>query len=362
MATELKEIEVPEIKELYSRFTARKVVFILGSLGVLIVLSLFAATLGAARLGVGEVSSAIMARIFPFTGIETTHFADVVVWHLRLPRIVMGIIAGAGLAVSGAAMQGIMRNPLVSPFTIGVSSGAALGASLAIVLGFNLVGGEKAIVVTNAFIFGLLTAFLVYCLARMRGVTGETLVLAGIAVMYFAGAATSLLQYIATEEELQAVVYWLFGSLTGAGWENILIVTVILFSCLPFLMRYSWDLNVMAAGGDEVATSLGVNAPRVRIITLILATLITAGIICFTGIIGFVCLVAPHITRLLIGADHRFLLPCSCIFGAILLVGADTIGRTIASPVIIPVGIVISFIGVPFFVFLLMTRRKEYFS
>jgi len=141
-----------------------------------------------------------------------------------------------------------------------------------------------------------------------------------------------------------------------------LIVTVILFSCLPFLMRYSWDLNVMAAGGDEVATSLGVNAPRVRIITLILATLITAGIICFTGIIGFVCLVAPHITRLLIGADHRFLLPCSCIFGAILLVGADTIGRTIASPVIIPVGIVISFIGVPFFVFLLMTRRKEYFS
>ncbi|GAW92204.1 FecCD family ABC transporter permease [Calderihabitans maritimus] len=362
MATEVKEIEVPAIKELYTKFTARKVVFILGSLGALVALSLYATTLGSARLGIGEVSSAVFARIFPFAGIETTSFADVVVWHLRLPRIVMGIVAGAGLAVSGAAMQGIMRNPLVSPFTIGVSSGAALGASLAIVLGFNLVGGEKAIVVTNAFVFGLLTAFLVYGLARMRGVTGETLILAGIAIMYLASAATSLLQYIATEEELQAVVYWLFGSLTGASWGNILIVTVMLFSCLPLLMRYSWDLNVMASGGDEVATSLGVNVPRVRVVTLILATLITAGIICFTGIIGFVCLVAPHITRLLIGADHRFLMPCSCILGAILLVGADTIGRTVFSPVVIPVGIVLSFIGVPFFIFLLMTRRKEYFS
>lgn len=215
---------------------------------------------------------------------------------------------------------------------------------------------------TNAFIFALLAAFSVYGLARMRGITGETLILAGIAIMYLANAATSLLQYIATEEELQAVVFWLFGSLAGATWMNILIVVGILLFCLPLLMRYSWDLNAIAAGGDEVATSLGVNTTRVRTVTLALAAFITAGIICFTGVIGFVCLVAPHITRMMIGADHRFLLPCSCILGAILLLAADTIGRTILSPVVIPVGIVISFIGVPFFVYLLMTRRREYFS
>ena len=357
MAAETKSAE---IKELYSKFTARKFLFILISLGGLFALALFATSLGAARLEVNDVARAILGRFFPF--IHSTAFADTIVWDLRLPRIVMGIIAGAGLAVAGAAMQGIMRNPLVSPFTIGVASGAALGASLAIVLGFSLVGGERYIVITNAFIFASLTAFLVYGLARMRGMTGETLVLAGIALMYFAGAGTALLQYIAEEEELKAVVHWIFGSLAGASWENVLIVTTILLCCVPLLMRYSWDLNAMASGGDEVATSLGVNVTQVRKIIIVLATLITAGIISFTGIIGFVCLVAPHITRMIIGADHRFLLPYSCIMGAILLLAADTVGRTIVSPITIPVGIVISIVGVPFFVYLLLTRRTEYFS
>jgi iron complex transport system permease protein len=271
----------------------------------------------------------------------------------------MGMVAGAGLAISGTTMQGIMRNPLVSPFTIGISSAAAFGASIAIVLGAGMVGSEKYLVITNAFIFALLAAFLVYGLASMRRMRPETLILAGIATMYFFSAATSALQYIATQEELHAVVHWLFGSLTGASWENILVVLIIFFCCLPFLIKYSWDLNAMIAG-DEVATTLGVNIRKVRAICMALATLITAGVICFTGIIGFVCLVAPHITRMIIGPDHRFLLPSSCIVGGLLLLGADTIGRTAFQPVTIPVGIVISFVGIPFFVYLLLTRR-EYF-
>ncbi|RLC72256.1 MAG: iron ABC transporter permease [Chloroflexi bacterium] len=349
-----------EAKELYSKFTTRKIVFILAGLGSLAAFTLFTVTIGSAGLSLSDVAHALFARIFPFSNIESTHLADVVVWKLRLPRIVMAVVGGAGLAVSGAIMQGVTRNPLVSPFTVGVSSAAAFGASIAIVLGFGLIGGESYIVMTNAFVFASIAAFLVYGLARIRGVTGETLVLAGIALMFLFSALTSLLQYFASEEQLQAVVQWMFGSLSGASWENIVTASILLFLCLPFLMKYSWDLNAIASGGDEIAKSLGVNAPRVRVVCLILAALITAGIICFTGVIGFVCLVSPHIARLLIGADHRFLLPCSAVLGALLLLVADTVGRNIISPVTIPVGIVTSLIGVPFFVYLLMTRRKEY--
>ena len=353
--------ETVEAKEVYSRLTARKVLFILVGLGGLVALVLVATSVGSADLGVNSVASAIAARIFPFLNLEVSSKVDIIVWDIRLPRIVLGIVAGAGLAISGAAMQGIMRNPLVSPFTIGISSAAGFGASVAIVLGAGMVGSGKYLIITNAFAFALLAAFLVYGLARIRGMRPETLILAGIALMYFFSAATSLLQYIATEQELHAVVHWLFGSLTGASWENILVVLVIFFCCLPFLIKYSWDLNAMVAG-DEVATSLGVNTRRVRTVCMALATLITAGIICFTGIIGFVCLVAPHITRMIIGADHRFLLPCSCILGGLLLLGADTIGRTAFQPTTIPVGIVVSVIGVPFFLYLILRTRKEYFQ
>ena len=353
--------ETVEAKEAYSRLTARKTLFILVGLGGLVALVLVATSVGSADLGVNSVASAIAARIFPFLNLEVSSKVDVIVWDIRLPRIVLGIVAGAGLALSGAAMQGIMRNPLVSPFTIGISSAAGFGASVAIVLGAGMIGSGKYLIITNAFAFALLAAFLVYGLARIRGMRPETLILAGIALMYFFSAATSLLQYIATEEELHAVVHWLFGSLTGASWENIVVVLIIFFCCLPFLIKYSWDLNALVAG-DDVATTLGVNTRRVRTVCMALATLITAGIICFTGIIGFVGLVAPHITRMIIGADHRFLLPCSCILGGLLLLGADTIGRTAFQPTTIPVGIVVSIIGVPFFVYLILRTRKEYFQ
>ena len=353
--------ETVEAKEAYSRLTARKILFILVGLGGLVALVLVATSLGSADLGVNSVASAIAARVFPFLNLEVSSKVDVIVWDIRLPRIVLGVVAGAGLAISGAVMQGIMRNPLVSPFTVGISSAAGFGASVAIIFGAGMVGSGKYLVITNAFAFALLASFLVYGLARIRGMRPETLILSGIALMYFFSAATSLLQYIATEQELHAVVHWLFGSLTGASWENILVVLIIFFCCLPFLIKYSWDLNAMVAG-DDVATTLGVNTRRVRTVCMALATLITAGIICFTGIIGFVCLVAPHITRMIIGADHRFLLPCSCILGGLLLVGADTIGRTAFQPTTIPVGIVVSIIGVPFFVYLILRTRKEYFQ
>ena len=358
--SEMNGLQVAEAEEIYSRLTARKVFFILGTLGGLVALVLVAASLGSAKLGIGEVARAIGARLLPLN-VTVSDKVEVIVWDIRLPRIVLGVLAGAGLAFSGTAMQGIMRNPLVSPYTIGIASAAAFGASVAIVLGAGLIGGEKYIVITNAFVFALLNAVLVYGLARMRGMRSETLILAGIALMYLFSAGTSVLQYIATEEELHAVVHWLFGSLTGASWENIRVLLPVLVICFLSLMKCSWDLNAMLAG-DETATSLGVNIGRVRAVILIFSTLPAATIICFTGIIGFVGLVAPHITRMLIGADHRFLLPSSSILGALLLVGADTVGRTAFQPTVIPVGIVVSFIGVPFFLYLTLRGRREYFQ
>ena len=351
-----------EIEEKYSRFTARKKFFILSCIVVLFVMALVAATLGSAEMKVLDILRTIAARIFHFSGVESSHLNNVIIWHLRLPRIVMAIVAGAGLAVAGAAMQGVLRNPLVSPFTVGVSSGAALGASVAIILGASLVGGTKYMVIINAFFFALGAVLLILGIGRLRGITPESFILVGIALMYFFGAATSCLQYIATKEDLHAVTHWLFGTLNGSSWQNILIVLCVMFACIPPLLKHSWDLNSMALGGDDVATSLGINCGRVRIICMILTALITASVISFTGIIAFVCLIAPHITRLIIGGDHRFLLPCSCILGAILLLGADTLGRTVFLPVTIPVGIVISSIGGPFFIYLLVTRRRQYWQ
>jgi len=360
MEAQAREIKAVEIEQLYARFTARKVLFILLGIVILVVLALVSLSVGAAHLGIDEVFRALVARILPFTGMESSQLADTVVWHLRLPRVVIGIIAGMGFGIAGTAMQGVMRNPLVSPYTIGVSSAAAFGASLAIIGGVGVASGSY-LIIGNAFLFAMAATFAVYGIARIRGITPETLVLAGIAVMYLFSAATSFLHYGATEEKLQTVIHWLFGSLAGVVWSNILVVFIALLVCLGFLLKYSWDLNAMA-GGEETATSLGVNTSRVRIICMTLASLITATIIGFTGIIGFIGLIAPHVTRMIIGADHRFLLPYSCVVGPILLLSADTVARTVLQPIEIPVGIMTAFIGVPFFLYLMLTRRRQYWG
>jgi iron complex transport system permease protein len=344
--------------EIYSAFARRKVIFLLFALAGLAGMAMGAIFVGGARLSLGEAMRALAAG-FPFAQLEIDPGTAAIVHHLRLPRIVMGILAGGGLAVAGGAMQGSLRNPLVSSFTMGVASGAALGASLAIVLGFAVVGAERYVVIANAFLFALGTTFVILALGRLRGITPESFILVGIALLFFSGAVTTGLQYIATEAQLAAVVHWAFGTLTGSTWENILIVLAVQAVCFPLLMKYSWDLNAMASGGDEVATSLGVNCGRIRVMAMVLAAMITATIISFTGIIGFVCLVSPHITRLLIGSDHRVVLPGAALVGATLLLAADTIGRSAFLPIVLPVGIVISFIGAPFFFFLLMSRRRE---
>jgi len=341
----------------YQRFLNKKVLFffilVLGTIS----LASIAVTLGSAGLSVKDVYIAILSKFLPGY-FSSTHFANTIVWTLRLNRILMGIVAGAGLSVAGATMQGILKNPLASEFTLGMDSAACLGASVAIVLGAGFAHGEY-LIVGNAFVFTLIASFTVYGLARYRGITPETLILAGIAITYLFSAMTTFLQYIGRVEELHDVVFWMMGSLDSSSWDRVGMITAILALCLPYLIIKSWDINAIGTG-DETAKSLGVDVERTRMISMMLASLITASIICFTGTIGFVGLVAPHITRMVIGGDHRFLLPGSALVGALILLGADTLARTVLAPVILPVGIMTSFLGVPFFVYLFIQRRKEF--
>jgi iron complex transport system permease protein len=351
------KIEI-EIQKLYSEFTGRKSIFIFFLLLLLVVMTVVAVNVGSVSLGIGKILSSILNRIFS-TNFNSGELTSTIVWELRLPRIFMGIVVGMGLAMAGAAMQGILRNPLASPYTLGIASAAGFGAALAIIAGIGFLGTVTLWVVTNAFFFALLSSFLVLGLTRLRRVTSGTLILAGVAMMFLFSAMTSLLQYMGTEEEVTAVVFWLMGNLSKATWLKGGIVSIIVFGTLPLFMKYAWDFNALSAG-DETAKSLGVNTKRVRLVGLVLASFVTAAAICFVGTIGFIGLVSPHIARIVIGGDHRFLLPTSCLIGALLLLAADTIARTILSPLILPVGILTSFLGVPLFVYLIIKRRKEY--
>lgn len=283
-----------------------------------------------------------------------------VLLQLRLPRTAMALVCGAGLAMAGVAMQGITRNPLVSPYTLGISPAAAFGASIAILLGWNHLPGMGVWwTVGLAFAAAMVCAAAVLALASLRGVNAMVLVLAGVAFTYLFGALTATLQFFASEQQLAAIVHWTFGSLNGRTWHEVAVAGAVCLVCTPVMLAHAGALNAFSAGGDDVAASLGVAVARARIAITLAAVLSSAAIVSFTGVIGFVGLVAPHIARLLIGGDHRALLPFAAVVGALLVLLADMAGRLLFAPVMVPVGIVVAFLGVPLFLHLLLTRRNE---
>lgn len=345
-------MDVISARDGYIERTHSKILIIGFFVALLILLTGVAATLGSYPISVLDAYATILA------GPDGASEVSAIIWDYRLPRILMGVFAGAALGLAGAVMQGILRNPLASPFTLGIASAASFGASLAIILGAGVVAGGS-LIVGNAFLFTLVAAALVYGLARYKGVTPETMIMAGIAIMYLFSALTSFLQYTGTSEDVHAVVFWTFGSLGRSTWGTVAVVLVLIGCTFPLFLISARSLNTLAAG-DEAATSLGVPVERLRIGGMAGASLLTAGVICFTGTIGFIGLVAPHITRMVIGGDHRFLLPGTAVMGALVLLGADCIGRTIMAPRILPVGIMTAFLGVPFFILLFLRRGRNY--
>jgi iron complex transport system permease protein len=333
----------------------------LGLLGVAIVASV---SLGIESIGVSRTLRALFAPWLPAAwSTDVTATQRAILLNLRLPRTLMAVIGGAGLSIAGVAMQGITRNPLVSPYTLGISPAAAFGASLAILFGLSaLPGSGQYWMVLAAFLSAIACAGAVLAISATRGMTPTMLILGGVALTYLFGALTATVQFVATEQQLAAIIQWTFGSLNGSTWEEVAISGAIVGPIVPLLQSQGWALNAFAAGGDEVAASLGFPVTRTRVIVTTAAVLATASIVSFTGVIAFVGLVAPHIARMLIGSDHRTLLPFASIVGALLLLVADLVGRLAFAPIMIPVGIVVAYLGVPLFLHLLLSRREEWLS
>jgi iron complex transport system permease protein len=353
---------LPEPKALtgYKKYTGRKRWFILGLIAAIGLLGTFSITLGPLKISIPQVYSTLLHQFLPKYFSAPSELAQRAVWYMRLPRLLMGLTAGFSLAIAGAVMQPVLRNPLASPFTLGISAGAGFGAALAILFGQGM-GGGTYFVVINAFIFSLFTAFIILGLARYKGATPGNMVLAGIALSYLFQAGTTMMQYFAESWAVTEVVFWLVGSLGKSTWSSLRFMLPVMLCCVPYLLLKSEDLNVINTG-DDVAQSLGANVERTRIILLVVASLLTATTICFTGTIGFIGLVAPHISRMILGGDNRFVVPAAGLIGALLLSGADIVAMNIIAPTVIPIGVMTSFMGVPLFIYLIMKNRSEFWG
>ena len=291
--------------------------------------------------------------------------SNTVIWDIRLPRIVAAILVGAILATSGAVMQCVLNNPLASASTLGVSQGAAFGAALGIIVfGGGVISSGSAnvavevnnpyIVTLCAFIFGSLSTLIILALTRLKKTLGPSgLILAGVALSSLFTGGSTLLQYFADETKISAVVFWTFGNLGSAGWGEILILAIVFALSFCYFMLNRWNYNAMRSGIDT-AQSLGVNTKALLLISMTICSLTAAIAVSFVGIISFVGLVAPHMMRKFVGDDYRFLIPCSAISGALLLIVADTFARLVISPVVLPVGAITAFLGAPVFLILLL--------
>ncbi len=349
-----------ELKDELRQHQLRKIIFLVASLVVLIFLLLWGISVGSSVLSMRDVINTLLGK--------GDKVSEQIVYFIRMPRVLAAVATGAALSLSGAVIQTVIRNPLGSPFTLGLSAASAFGAAFAIVTLGALGGGVAPqfgelsqmpwVVTLSAFLFGLFCALLITGFARWRGATPEILVMAGIILTSLFQSGTSLLQYLSTDVELASVISWMFGDLAKATWNKVVIQVLVIFPSTVFFVFNAFNFNALNAG-DEVARSLGVNVDRLRLLAVVVASLCAAVATAFFGIIAFVGLVVPHVTRWLVGYNDRIVLISSVILGGIFLLLADIISRSIIAPVVIPVGIVTSFVGAPFFLFLLIRKVRK---
>lgn len=287
---------------------------------------------------------------------DTSSTNQLIISRIRLPRVLLGLLVGFALATCGSTMQGLFRNPLASPYILGVASGAAAGAAVVILLGLP----PTLFLPLGAFLGGIAATSVVYRLAQAPGgkTSTYTLILAGVAIGALFSAITSFTIFLSSgSQKMSDVVFWIMGSLSRANWDHLYTLTPIVLIGSFVLIYFSRDLNALALG-ENTAFHLGLNPERTKRFLLVIATLVASSAVAFAGTIGFVGLITPHIMRLLIGPDHRYLLPASALGGAILLVVADVAARTVIAPAELPVGIITAFLGAPFFLYLLKTRKE----
>lgn len=318
--------------------------------------------MGAYHISFGEVSVLLFQKIGLFKDHEVDAMESDVLFVVRMPRVLLGLIVGAALGISGATIQGIFRNPLAEPGLIGISSGASLFAVLIIALEGLLFAQLSEILgsyllVFAAFVGAGLTAFLVYQISIKAGKPSvTTMLLAGIAINGFAGALTGLLTYMATEQELRTITFWMLGSLGGASWENIIVILPFVLVPLIALSLFGKSLNAFALG-EVHADLLGMRTDRVKRWVVVFSTLAVGASVAVSGVIGFVGLLVPHTVRLMGGVDHRFVLPASMVMGALVLTLADVLARTLVAPIELPIGVITALLGTPVFLYILIKEK-----
>ncbi|MFP4521256.1 MAG: FecCD family ABC transporter permease [Fibrobacterota bacterium] len=337
--------------EKYRRYALRKILAGLVISAGLLLLILYSLKIGSYETGIKDLLRVI-------TGVASNRL-EIIILGIRLPRIIAAVFAGAGLAFAGTVMQCLLRNPLASPFTMGVSQGAAFGAAFAIIVfgagqASNGISG-KYLTGLCAFSGSLASVTVILFLAGLRALDYRAIILGGVAMGSLFGAGTMFLQFFAEDVEVASVVFWSFGDPGRVSWGDLKIIIPVVTAGGLYFFHKSWEYNIVE-GGEETAAALGVKIKRTRISGVLISALMTAVCVSFMGIIGFTGLIAPHITRKIVGGDHRFLIPVSAAAGALLLLGADTAARTIMSPEVLPVGILTSFFGAPLFIYLISRK------
>lgn len=345
------------LREEYAQHVRRKQLVGCALLVLIVAAVLLSLRTGAYPIGARDIAAALVGRADG----PTQH----VFWNIRMPQVLAALLAGACLGLAGTAMQNVLRNPLASPFTLGISQGAVFGAVFAItVLGVGTVGAgpERAspwlphVIVGCAFMGSLVTVVALVCLSSLRDLSPAALILAGVAISAFFGSATMLLQYFASDIEIASAVFWTFGDLKKAQWPQLAVIAIALLPTAVYFLWRGWHFNAMI-WGDDTAKSLGIGVHSLRLTALVLAALVASVTSAFMGIIGFVGLIAPHIVRMVIGQDHRFLFPYSALAAGLLLLISDLLARTVMAPIVLPVGILTSFAGAPLFLYLLVKYR-----
>jgi len=344
---------VTQIVTNYRKDRFKKYMFVAGIGAITLVLIGIGLGIGKYQITFLEVYRCIWDRL---TGRELDSVDMRVIWDQRMPRMVTGIIVGAGLAAAGAAMQSMMKNPLADPYTTGISSGAAFGATIAIALRLTNFGGQYSTVVF-AFIFALVPVAVILFLSKSRAATPAMMILAGISVMYIFNALTSYIMLTVDEQTMAAAYEWTVGTLSKASWNTIPIMAAIVVAGVIALMVLSKFLNALNSG-DAFAKTLGINVNRIRIVTLLVVSIVAAGIVSFTGIIGFIGMVAPHICRMFVGSDNKILIPSSLMLGIALIVLCDILAKIVTS-IVVPIGIITAIFGGPLFLFLVIRQKKE---
>ena len=344
-----------ESEENYHVEVRRKVLYLLVTLFFIIIAVFATLILGNMDYSISEIFKSLFTH-------DTTTTIGRFVWNIDLPIIAAALITGAGLSLAGVVMQCILKNPLASPYTLGLSNAAAFGAAFSFIF-FNGGAAFSSIFGTYftplmAFIFAMVATGIIIILTRVTRISSETMVLAGIAVSAIFSACLTLMQYIADPVQLSSIVSWTFGTVSYTSWSWDLFLFIVLILVFIYFYINRWNLNAMNAG-DEVAKGLGVNTDRFLTIGMILSALLAAVVVSRFGVIAFVGLLGPHMARMVVGDDHRFLIPMSILLGALLLIIANTVALNIVRPMVLPVGLLTSLLGGPAFVCLLIKRYRR---